>query len=139
MPWLTKRARISLIVPGMSHTLLVYIKVLTDAGCKVIYDKDDCRVYLNTKGCMGWRQGTNHRTLVLPINPIERNIQPRRHLDVSTILHDSKKHHMTASAYTMTSKEYIIKYVHQCIFSPTKRTLVKAIENKQLATWPGIT
>jgi hypothetical protein len=39
----------------------------------------------------------------------------------------------------MTSKEALIKYLHQCLFSPTKRTLLHAIENKQLTTWPGLT
>ena len=47
VPWLPKAASTAHILPGMAHTLLVSIKVLTDAGCKFIYDKDDCRVYFN--------------------------------------------------------------------------------------------
>ena len=47
VPWLPNAARIALIVPIMVHTFLVSIKVLTDAGFKVVYDKDDCRVYFN--------------------------------------------------------------------------------------------
>ena len=39
----------------------------------------------------------------------------------------------------MTSKESLIRYLHQCLFSPTKKTLVKAIENNQLTAWPGLT
>ena len=35
---------------------------------------------------------------------------------------------MAASAYAMTSKEALIRYLHQCLFSPTKKTLLKAIE-----------
>ena len=46
---------------------------------------------------------------------------------------------MAANAYAMTSKELLIRYLHQCLFSPTKKTLVKAIENNQLTTWPGLT
>ena len=46
---------------------------------------------------------------------------------------------MEANAYVMTSKEALIRYLHQCLFSPTKKTLVKAIENNQLTTWPGLT
>ena len=43
------------------------------------------------------------------------------------------------SAYTMSSKEALIKYLHQCLFCPPKRTLLKAIKNNQLTTWPGLT
>ena len=39
----------------------------------------------------------------------------------------------------MTSKESLICYLHQCLFSPTKKALVKAIENNQLTIWPGLT
>jgi len=39
----------------------------------------------------------------------------------------------------MTSKRALIRYLHQCLFSPPKLTLLKAIENNQLPTWPGLT
>jgi hypothetical protein len=29
-----------------------------------------------------------------------------------------------------------VQFLHQCLFSPPKITLLKAIENNQLATWP---
>ena len=123
----------------MAHTLLVSIKVLTYAGCKVIYDKDDCRVYFLKYTV--WAGGKEPTTglWVLPLNPTELVIQPRRHLDDSTMLHDSTKYHMKVIACTMTIKESLIKYLHHCLFSPTKRTLVKSIKNKQLATWTVLT
>ena len=46
---------------------------------------------------------------------------------------------MAENSYTMTSKEALIRYLHQCLFSPTKKTLVKAIKYNQLTTWPGLT
>ena len=39
----------------------------------------------------------------------------------------------------MTSKEELIRYLHQCLFWPPKWTLLKAIRNNQLAKWPGLT
>ena len=39
----------------------------------------------------------------------------------------------------MTSTGALVKYLHQCLFSPPKRTLIKVIKNNQLATWPGLT
>ena len=44
VPWLPKEAIRAHIVPGMAHTSLIPIKVLTDAGCKVFYEKHECRV-----------------------------------------------------------------------------------------------
>ena len=41
VPWIPKEDRIAHIVQGMTHTIIVSIKVLIDAGCKVIYDKDN--------------------------------------------------------------------------------------------------
>jgi hypothetical protein len=39
----------------------------------------------------------------------------------------------------MTTKQELIQYLHQCLFCPPKRTLLKAIRNKQLSTWPDLT
>ena len=37
------------LVPGMEHTSLISIKVLTGAGCKVVYNTHECRVYFRNK------------------------------------------------------------------------------------------
>ena len=55
------------------------------------------------------------------------------------MLQHGTKEHMAANAYAMMSKESLIRYLHQCLFSPTKKTLVKAIKNNQLTTWSGLT
>ena len=47
--------------------------------------------------------------------------------------------HTANNAYQMSSKEELIKYLHQCLLCPPKSTLLKAIRNNQLATWPGLT
>ena len=47
--------------------------------------------------------------------------------------------HTANNAYQITSKEEPIRYLHQCLFCPPKLTLLKAIKNHQLATWPGLT
>ena len=39
----------------------------------------------------------------------------------------------------MTSKAALTRYLHQYLFSLTKKTLVKATENNQLTTWPVLT
>ena len=47
--------------------------------------------------------------------------------------------HQANSAYTMTNKESLIKFLHQCLFCPPKRTLMHALRNNHFPTWPGLT
>ena len=47
--WLPDNAKEAHIVPGLAHASLIFIKILCDAGCKVTYDNDECRVYYNKK------------------------------------------------------------------------------------------
>ena len=49
IPWLPKEAKEAHIVPGLAHASLKSIKILCDAGCKVTYNDDECRVYYNKK------------------------------------------------------------------------------------------
>ena len=37
------------------------------------------------------------------------------------------------------SKQALIQYLHQCLFSPPKTTLVQALEHNYFPTWPGFT
>ena len=43
---------------------------------------------------------------------------------------------LAANVFQMRSWESLVKYLHQCLFSPPKRTLVKALENDQFPTRP---
>ena len=47
--------------------------------------------------------------------------------------------HEANNTYTMSCKESLIKYLHQCLICPPKKTLIIAIKNNQLTTWPGLT
>ncbi len=47
--------------------------------------------------------------------------------------------HSANSAYAMTSKASVFRYLHQCASSPTIATLTKAIDNGQFILWPGLT
>ena len=43
------------------------------------------------------------------------------------------------NVHQTTTKQDLITYLHQCLFSPTKATLIKAIHNYQLLGFPGLT
>ena len=46
LPIVVKEAH---IVPVLAHASLISIKILCNAGCKVTYNDDECRVYYNKK------------------------------------------------------------------------------------------
>ena len=135
IPWLPEEATKGHIVPGLAHTSLVSISVLCDAGCRVEYDEGQCRV--NYRGRTVWHGGREPSTKlwVLPLKPTKN--QYGSHLGKN--MQANAVSHQANSAYTMSSKEALIKYLHQCLFCPPKRTLLKAIKNNQLTTWPGLT
>ena len=45
-------------------------------------------------------------------------------------------HHSANNVHHLTSRETLVQFLHQCLFSPPKLTMLMAIENNQLATWP---
>ena len=43
------------------------------------------------------------------------------------------------NVFTIKSAQARIKYLHQCLYSPPITTLLAAVNNNQLDTWPGLT
>ena len=133
IPWLPNEATKAHIVPGLAHTSLISIKQLCDNGCTVVYDKLACKVYF--KHQLVWLGQREPKTglWILPLQPnrpTEMTFTPDN-IDNTT--------HQANSAYTMTSKGALINFLHQCAFSPAIPTWIKAIDNGQFATWPGLT
>ena len=80
-------------------------------------------------------QGTQEpltRLWILPLNPRT----PPENIPVYTSTAGTK---YAENAYQITSKVDLIQYLHQYLLCPPKQTLVKAIQNNQLSTWPGLT
>ena len=128
-PLLLKAATKAPIVPGLAHTSLVSIKILIDAGCFVTYGKNVIVYYEEKVVWMGPRENLTG-LWVLPIK-IKQNIITKRRKGIQK--------HTSTNMYQISSREEIIKYLHQCLFCPPKSTLLKAIKNNQLAMWPGLT
>ena len=133
LPWLPEAATAAHIVPGLAHTSLISIRVLCDAGCEVIYNGNHCLVYYNKK--LVWK-GIREATTKLWVLPVAPTNKPQ-HLPMTLPAKEATEY--AANAYQMTSKRALIKYLHQCLFCPPKTTLLKAIRNNQLTTWPGLT
>ncbi|KAL7544532.1 hypothetical protein ACHAWF_007912, partial [Thalassiosira exigua] len=101
--------------------------VLCDAGCMVTYEGDRCKVmYKNRKIWTGVREPTTG-LWVLPLTPDATPSPPTS---------ETLPQETANNVYQMTSKESLVRFLHQCLFSPPKQTLIKALENGQLPTWP---
>ena len=46
IPWLPHAITETHIVPGLSHASLISTRKFCDAGCRVIFDQEECRIYL---------------------------------------------------------------------------------------------
>ena len=128
-PQLPQEARKSHIVPGLAHTSLISIKMLIDAGCFVTYG-EKVLVYYKYKIVS---TGPREELTGLWVLPLRKNMQLSQQSTKNTQAHTAN------NAYQMSSKEELVKYLHQCLFCPPKSTLLKAISNNQLATCPGLT
>jgi len=139
-PWLPWQARKAHIVPGLAHTSLVLIKILCEEGCKVSYDEDEVRVYFKHKIVWKGKREPTTGLWVLPLRqptPARMESSSRAYSMLLSTIATTKE--TAFNAYKITSKQALIKYLHQCLFSPTKSTLIRAIEQNHFPTWPGLT
>ena len=49
IPWLPDVITMSHVVPELAHSSLISTQKLCNAGCKVVLDKEECRVYYQGK------------------------------------------------------------------------------------------
>ena len=112
IPWLPAHMTEAHIVPGLSHSSLVSTRKFCDAGCKVVFDQHECRVYKD--GALvhvGDRDpGTN--LWRLPINPRERpkQVLPAE-LDLCLLPHQQETEY-AYNVYTILHKQNQMKYMH---------------------------
>ena len=67
--WMTNHMTESHIVPGLAHALLISTRKFCEAGCKVIFDADKCRVYYKGNLVLSGGKDTNTALWKLLINP----------------------------------------------------------------------
>ena len=120
--WLPDAAREAHIISSLNHTSLVLIKSLFNAG-------ETCNVTYNEAIWQGYREPTTG-LWVSPLRPEAPKLLSQSHI----------KPKLTEAVYNihaLTSKESLVKFLQQCLFSPPKQTLLKALESNQFPTWPG--
>lgn len=104
-------------LPGLQHALLSIGKPC-DAGCLVTFTDQQCNMQHNGKIIL---QG--------PRDPLTKlwkiSMQP------------ATNHAL--SAYTQQMQKELVECPHAAAFSPVKQTWIRAVNNNQFNTWPGLT
>jgi hypothetical protein len=99
----------------------------------VSYDDKKCKVYFNDR--LVWHDGRESTTglWVLLLRLKEAHLP-----DMANIVEAEATVH-SSNVFVTTFKAALIQYLHQALFSPTESTLLHAIRNNQLRTWPVLT
>ena len=138
IPWLPDKMTSAHIVPKLAHSSLISTRKFCDAGCKVVFDINECRVYYNDEVVLIGTRDKATGLWKLPINPTKKptnmtmNID-RLDLEVPSTLNPL---HAAYNVYTLPYKQNQLKYMHQSFFNPSLPTLLHAIENGQLEGIP---
>ena len=135
VPALPRGARRAHIVPGLAHSSLISLRVLCAEGCKVEMNEKYC--YIKYNGKVIW-VGIKEPSTDLWVLPLQANGKPPTTSKEYITQQDDNSNlvHTANNVNQMTSRESVIKFLHQCLFSPPKRTLVTALANNQFPTWP---
>ena len=110
------------IQPSFKYSLLS-VGQLCDVDCTAIFSKHKCTIYnkQNKPVITGMR---NHSTGLY-----EQHIPRQNNQNICQA---------NATISTTNLQEHI-KYLHQCVFSPTSRTWIQAVKKGHFKTWPRVT
>ena len=135
VPALPRGARRAHIVPGLAHSSLISLRVLCAEGCEVEMDNNHC--YIKYEGKVIW-VGIKEPSTDLWILPLKANGRPPTSKEDYITQRDDNSNfiHTANNVHQLTSRESVVKFLHQCLFSPPKKTLLKALANNQFPTWP---
>ena len=139
IPWLPHEMTEAHIVPGLAHSSLISTKKFCEAGCKVVFDETECRVYY--KGELVLSGGRDKKTEMwqLPINPVSKNnllegldlpiTAPRRGA-ITQARHNARfAIDVANNLHTLPYKHQQLKYMHQSFFIPQIQTITEAENN----------
>ena len=146
MPSLPLAARKGHIVPDLASLPLVSIGTLCDAGCHVAFTATDVTVTYNDKVVL-----VGQRTPATRLWHLDLVSQPNQTAAVAsespvdsiprgmpTVTEMSKPHLVNAAVGSATPAE-LVAFGHAALFSPALSTLEKALRNRYITHFPGLT
>ena len=125
------------IVPGIER-LLIATRKFCDAGCQVVFDLEECRVYYKGKLVLTGKRDKKETGLwLLPINPTAspKSAPAVDRLDLQ-LPSPPAIPHAANNLYTLPYKQQQLKYMHQSFFSAPIQTIIDAAHNGQLEGIP---
>ena len=139
IPWLPNHVTEAHIVPGLVHASLISTRKFCEAGCKVIFDANECRVYYKVNLVSEGGKYKNMALWKLPINPTANptHKQQGHHIEALNICtarwkQKSNLHTANSSLHTLPYKQNQLKYMYQEFFNATIKMLIEAALNNQL-------
>ncbi len=149
------------IIPEFSKASLFGKRVLTEAGCTVMFDNLKCVVQYNNKTILiGWKDPTMDLWTLPIVDPAGKTTQVKHHdmqgplaVPVCASAHACKSGGKAATSlektpplnqvslftHTVCTKANSMKFAHQSLCSPRISTLLKAIRRGFLKGCPNLT
>ena len=134
IPWLPAQITEAHIIPGLAHASLISTRKFCDAGYKVVFDMNECRVYYNRKIVLVGDQDPTTQLWRLPIKPNKKSSNS------SSTINNLDRHlqnnqpipHTANTLYTLPYKQNQLKYMHQVFCNAPLQTLHCKRSSKQL-------
>jgi hypothetical protein len=139
------------IVPGIKRDSLLSIPKFVEANYIAIFDKDEVNIYDANKTSIvishgAILQGWQCKQTNLWHVPLIKNIKNN---NTDTVLCDQSPTEFLPdrpppsnaihNVYKLKTQPELVQYYHAAAGFPTKPSWLKAIKNKQYASWPGLT
>jgi hypothetical protein len=129
IPQLPHEARKAHLIPGLTHSSLVSIGTLCDAGCKATFDRNTVAVTKDNAIVLTGPRDTRTGLWKFPMTPTPTSITTLPNtLQCANALH-----------LLQTGIRRMVKYLHAAAFSPVKSTWLAAIVKGYYTSWPGLT
>jgi hypothetical protein len=114
------------LFPELTDYSLISVGKLCNHGCDALFSRHEVRINKDGNTIL---QGTRNSNGLWIMNLTEGNNKPVPQVPI-------QQHIMAMASTTMQDH---IQFLHAGLFSPVKSTLLKAIRNGHLATFPGLT
>ena len=140
---LNAKARELDILPELKHNSLLSVCKLSDAGYTTVFHpgdggvtvhwSDDIVIKVSKEAILqGWRDESGLWRV-----PIKDEVENE---NTDTLLIDRPAPEQAVhNVYKLASREKTVRYLHAALGFPTKAIMLKAIRNKWLSSWPGLT
>ena len=128
---LTRNAKIAYSFSNLKNGSLIYIGQLCDDDCVAIFSKYDVKIKKDNKILIRGRR-TDNRLWKLPMS---KNYTPSSTSDITV---NTKAHVANGVIKLDSTKCELAKYYAAALFNPKKPTMLRAIHNNHLTSWPAL-